>query len=583
MSSFAGLGSKNAPPLTIVTTTLSSSSTTHQPRREQREQKIAILKPPQMNASGDTAANATNATATTTAKANLNQQQQQHVASLGNVSSHGGHSALQTISTAKDDKEIDSALISALRDNKERMALLRLEQNLIDFMNDKNCASMQVGGPFNTSIIKGANINMGYCGEDLTHTLDGGNANTNANATIQPKQSGGVMNGYGSNVDNIRAGRQTSFQRLCLHKLADRFNIDRPKMNNRNGNGLTSSSTPHIRLLKVEESRIPTVKLIDLDMTNYETSLNIPQDRGNDESDAGNAVKHISELLSGAQIDNNGGGGGGGGSNHKKSKKKEKVKIMKRSPNSGDKNLKKNSDADKKKRRGKKLSEREKAYAEARARIFEDMNSNSGTDNGGDVESSTPPMRSTCSAVSGSPKLLTPDSSEHQEQERNSAEIVIERDDDDVNVPAAVKSGAESKVLWRNRQQEASDPDFRRAHHPIMVQQPMYHSATHYQPNAAMVNAPMDYGHGAAYHYQQQGVLSDQMYPQVVGAQHAYYDASSWQRQDNGGDDIAFNHSGTDAQFNAYNMQEIPYGEGNVAGGAQTRPVYNEDEFPALG
>jgi hypothetical protein len=56
-------------------------------------------------------------------------------------------------------------------------------------------------------------------------------------------------------------------------------------------------------------------------------------------------------------------------------------------------------------------------------------------------------------------------------------------------VPAAATGGGSSKVLWRNRQQEASDPDFKRSHHPVIVSSvPMnvvtanaYHSNMHPQ------------------------------------------------------------------------------------------------------
>ena len=43
------------------------------------------------------------------------------------------------LGVTQNDMSVDSALLSALRDKRERMALLRLEKNLIQFMNDKNC------------------------------------------------------------------------------------------------------------------------------------------------------------------------------------------------------------------------------------------------------------------------------------------------------------------------------------------------------------------------------------------------------------------------------------------------------------
>ena len=57
--------------------------------------------------------------------------------------------------TMNNDKQVDSALVSALRDKRERMALLRLEKNLVEFMNDKNCGFMEVGGAGNSTVIRG--------------------------------------------------------------------------------------------------------------------------------------------------------------------------------------------------------------------------------------------------------------------------------------------------------------------------------------------------------------------------------------------------------------------------------------------
>ena len=92
------------------------------------------------------------------------QQQQQHQ-----------HWQTQTQTQAQP-TEIDSALISAMRDNRERLNLLKLERTLIDFMRD--------------------------------------NSNNNGNNLSQQQQ-------------HMELGCQTSFHRLVLHRLADRFDIIR--------------------------------------------------------------------------------------------------------------------------------------------------------------------------------------------------------------------------------------------------------------------------------------------------------------------------------------------------------------------
>ena len=68
---------------------------------------------------------------------------------------------------------------------------------------------------------------------------------------------GTIISGKASSLDG--GGRQTSFQRCCLHRLADRFGIVRET----NEQGM-------IRLVKVKESAIPSQLLIDLRPSDYE-------------------------------------------------------------------------------------------------------------------------------------------------------------------------------------------------------------------------------------------------------------------------------------------------------------------------
>lgn len=370
-----------------------------------------------------------------------------------------------------------------------------------------------------------------------------------------------------------------------------------------------------IRLIKVKESRIPTLKLINVNMADYETPSNIPQDRGvgggveeGAIATASGGVKGITNRLSGTHLDNYGNSSTntGSGSSGKKNKKKEKLKIMKRVPNNN-KHLNKNADSEKNKRKGKKnQSDKEKAYAEARARIFNTQESNSTASNldisehavnsanstindtNGDVDSSAPALDSTISADSGSSdRNMSPVSS----QLNNSSEIVVDEvvDDTTKNVPAAAKGGAESKVLWRNRQKEAIDPDFRRAPHPIMVQQPIngnMFGQPHYQPNQIMVQQPIAFshthGHGGHGGYHYQPAMDPMSYSRP--GQHSYYQQpndASWQRQDN----ASIHQMQNNVPYGVYTQH--PYDDSTATNEERNNqnkqpPTYTEEEFPAL-
>jgi hypothetical protein len=662
----AGSSDQNAPPMIVVTTASSGQS-------HRREQKIdtptptILVKPPTStvassgqnqspnqaignNSNHSHGNNHYNYYNNSNAYNNYNyNSNNNNNAPNGNTNNNNQNQ--QIFKTEKNDKDVDSALLSALRDKRERMALLRLEKNLIDFMNEKNCGFMEVGGPFNNIVIRGASGGFG------DNSNSGSNNNTNSNTASADGMAGGVqqhmqsgggmgggggmnMNGYSNAMnmnDNGREGRQTSFQRLCLHRLADRFNIVR--QSNMHSNN-TNSNTPYvpnlIRLVKVKESRIPTVKLINLDMADYETShtQNIPQDRGDSFEGGGYGVRGITDHLNGTHLDNSNNGPPGTGSNNgtntgtstssgKKSKKKEKVKkIMKRSPNSSSGSLNKSADSSTK-RRGKKLSEKEKAYAEARARIFNTQesstsnvnpNSNSTNLDGSDHANSTTndinvdaassafALESTVSAesASASPDRLSPVSPNNTNStvaaaatRQSPPEAAVNYYDESTNahsnvhVPAAAKGGAESKVLWRNRQQEASDPDFRRAHHPIMVPQPVvYQQHQHFQPSPVLVPTQVAYAPPASAGYHYQGNMDQMSYSHSHNhnhnrnGQHAYYQQQHQQhtmhQMHNGG-----------VQYNAYSQHPYDGGiandRGKITNKKQATPVYTEEEFPALG
>ena len=392
------------------------------------------------------------------------------------------------------DKQVDSALLSALRDKRERMALLRLEKNLIEFMNDKNCGFMEVGGAGNSTVIRGASGGSGSGSGPNSPDADNGNV-------VARGQVNG-MNVYNGNDGGV--GRQTSFQRLCLHRLADRFNIVREQGYN-NPNNHTNNNPALIRLVKVKESRIPSVKLIDLDLTQYEQSP--PQDRG--EGFGGAGVMGIADRLGMTQLQEGGGG--------KKSKKKEKVKIMKRSSSSNQIGNEQKLNASK--RKGKKLSDKEKAYAEARARIFNSAKSSPNASNidGSDhaavvnntTHSSNPddsspgssrsattspvPVLGKSAAPLDESELVTLVPSQLSSAGAGGPNAPKDRKQNRSNLPAAATGGGASKVTWRNREQEASDPDFQRRHHPGMIQQMPMHPQYHpYAQNGMLGNG---YGH----------------------------------------------------------------------------------------
>jgi len=421
-------------------------------------------------------------------------------------------------STEANDKQVDSALLSALRDKRERIALLRVEKNLIDFMNDKTCGYMEVGGQGNSIVIRGAS------GGSSDGDLENGTPTRN----------------QGTHSSDNAGGRQTSFQRLCLHRLADRFNIVR-EQGYHNPNNHANPNLGLIRLVKIKESRIPTVKLINLDLTQYDQS--IPQDRSE-----GFGTMGITDRLALTNLQD-------GGGNGKKVKKKEKVMIMKRSSSSSltggnDKRDKANAN----KRKGKKLSDKEKAYAEARARIFNSNESSTNTPEGSehaDSESvifplgsanrsaTTSPVPSSTSLVGQKATHLVPSQVSGSEQTVNTNK---KKDAKRGSLPAAATGGAASKVLWRNREQEASDPDFQRRHHPsVMIPSQMqYHQ---YAPQNGMVQGNYHYGaategqsynQGAAYyssgppsHYQADASWQRNEYPSAAYETHRQHQGSN--------------------------------------------------------
>ena len=373
-------------------------------------------------------------------------------------------------------EEIDAALLSALRDPRERRTLFRLEQLLVDFMNEPKLQYLDVGpgyySPANNTVSMSANQTSG---------------------------SGGLL----QNPPKI----QNNFQRLILHRLADRFHIVRESMGlqqqqqqnpdnatipygggasypvqfgNMAGCNVPPAQlqgpmiTPYtIRLVKTEQSHVPSELLIDLDLSSPQYSCN--SDSGLEFNASGGAgtsspfstaalARTLSDSLSSSSFD--------GGAKPQPITVQKKMMIMKRSSSGGFSSSRRGDEAhgqkssSKRNLRGKNLSDKEKAYAEARARIF------AGENNNNDVVG-----ENECCALSSShnsSNSLADSASEEQqahqqEQQPLTPEVVKSPSpppssptSDDTPKGKSSAGGTVSKVTWRNRKQEENDPDFQR-------------------------------------------------------------------------------------------------------------------------
>jgi hypothetical protein len=415
-------------------------------------------------------------------------------------------------------EEVDSALLTALCDVKERKALVRLESILVDFMKETSLTSIDVGGAFN-SIVVGLRQQQTTENENSTTATGGVATNEDDTTTFVPSQSQGLqdlLNQY------QRGMRQTSFQRLILHRLADRFNIVREQINNVNPNpapaatnerntserglvdvGANSNSnyinnnwSPQqqqqqqnsyplglIRLIKKEESCIPDHLLINLDLSllvNYKNprarnfAPNNNNNTSNNINNADEGVRTLSDNMNSASLDNVTG----------PKKPNKKMVIMKRNSSSNTSGSGEGSGNGKREGRSrrKKLEDREKAYEEARARIFgkeekkeaevisdekgesaavqESLPNSCHSSFSAEENNEAPPAGSESAEVGNGivPSQLisgtTPKSrsASPSPEPPSSAEIEGEQ-----------KQGqSKTKAVYRNRQQEENDPDFRR-------------------------------------------------------------------------------------------------------------------------
>jgi hypothetical protein len=268
------------------------------------------------------------------------------------------------------DSIIDSALLAALRDPRERLGLLKLEQTLVDFMERQpQDTYLDVGGAFNSVIIS---------------------------------PSLGVIGGS----NNQQAGKSaTTFQRCILHRLADRFQITRD-----------SNADGTIRLFKLGESKVPSRLLLNVDSSEYSLQQSLEKQL---------TIEDNPTFHQPPQKKNQG-------------KKNRKMKIMKRSDSSPAHSLQnKNTSASQKK---KNFSEKEKAYAEARARIFQREQLS--------ATSAVFPLHNSVSDPSlYTAPLAVPSTTFSTEEEL---------------APTGTDSTKPSKATFRDRRQEEADPDFQR-------------------------------------------------------------------------------------------------------------------------
>ena len=440
-------------------------------------------------------------------------------------------------------EEVDSALLTALCDSKERKALIRLENVLVDFMKDASLASIDVGGAFNSIVVGLVQQQSSSADETTTNTTSTTTSGNEEDATtfVSSHSLGlqDLQNQYSRGV------RQTSFQRLILHRLADRFNIVREQINNVNpaaaaspaavvandrntserglvdvggnnsnyNNNMNNNnwSAPQqqqqmtyplglIRLIKTEESCIPVHLLNNLDLSllvsyknprarNYAPNNNNINDNNNTNADEG--MRTLSDNMNGASLDNNMSVMPG------PKKPNKKMVIMKRnssSNTSGSGDGLANGKRESRSRR-KKLEDREKAYEEARARIFgkeaaaaegvlEDQESDAAIqDNSAppsnschssfSVEDDGPLVRPGSADMDGSghivPSQLISGTTPNKARSASSSPEPQASNSQPAS-PREVEGGEQkqgqatsrTKAVYRNPQQEANDPDFRR-------------------------------------------------------------------------------------------------------------------------
>jgi len=406
-----------------------------------------------------------------------------------------------------DGSGVDSALQAALKDPRERVALLRLEQVMIDFMKAPE-GYLEVGGAYNAVVVSPNSGSSKRFQSQASILAQQQQQQQQQQQSQQQQQQQQRQNQQQSPVDGGGTGkRQTSFQRCLLHRLADRFGIVRE-----NGSILEGS----IRLIKQKESSVPDVLLLDhvehINKKNQVSSkITTSHNNGSTTVSTGGAAA----AAAAAAVVTAGGDGVAGdegrssqtsnannnsSANPIKEKTKRKMKIMKRNSSVESANGKAKSTS--KTRKNQNFSDKEKAYEEARARIFGDSETAAATaadaaaaaaedDTSNNNNNNTSDQTQSASASSASSPTTVPPSSTstpktvasnnhtsavitstvHRGSSYNSLPMTkrlssgslvgFDNSSDGDNLPAAASSGV-SKATWRNQREEENDPDFQR-------------------------------------------------------------------------------------------------------------------------
>lgn len=369
---------------------------------------------------------------------------------------------------------VDSALVSGLKDSRERLGLLKLEQVFIDFCNDPELNSMDIGGPMNSVVRK------------------------------HPQQQQQLQQPYTSEQLPLRPS--TTFQRCLLHRLADRFGISRK--------GLADG---YIRIQKTAQTHIPHMLLLNvkpLDLVQFSTEPNVNNNSSNNvvaardvwnrsangastngmclSTDTSNTSHNIHKSTTSNTAST--------------TPKPPKMKIMKRQQGNlaGGANSSKSKQGNDSNNKSRKSctgqNEKEKQYAQARARIFQQsqedawkegvIGDDTHTDSstliminpqaqqvavGGDVMAvPTIPTAAAATTVLPYHSLSAPSSLTVNASTQESVFVQLQHQQHQSshqNIPNNINNNNTSKATYRNRLAEQADPDFRRRR---MTNVPMY-------------------------------------------------------------------------------------------------------------
>jgi hypothetical protein len=478
---------------------------------------------------------------------------------------------------------VDSALLAAFREPRERIALLRLESLLVDFCRCETAGWLEVSGPYNSTWIGPQHLvssSSSSSNPRASTALNGGTATAESATAPVPGmgmgpwggasswgQHGGRYAPFGSAPGELgsygaswpaSAGLlapspsssspvapssssavrpATSFQRCVLHRLADRFGIVRE-----NGSVLEGS----IRLVKLPNTRIPSRLLRDMDLlSDYSnsssaagppgpqqtTSVVHPTDRGapafcsssspSSSLAMGELMGALSQTAIGGDNLNSPGGAGSDAATAttttartapqqqqpRPSFASRKMKIMKRTDRSrswtpatqgsaalsscdADGGSTSGSGGSKKAlltrtastTLGTDLSDKERAYAEARARIFNGADSDGDGggehDDGSGLDDGTSPASTPALAFAAAAAAAC--TSNLPSPLRGTENLSAGQAPAPASVPVA-----ENKATYRNRVEEAADPDFKRG--VVGVTVPLHHHPATYLGHAPMM------------------------------------------------------------------------------------------------